>query len=55
MGGLPCFKVKHICFVDTVVMLTSVNVNPELFFLPVGANSGTIHHADHTGACDCML
>ncbi len=47
---LPRFKVKLICFVDTPMTLTSANIKPALFFLPVGANPGvgTIHHADHT-------
>lgn len=50
-------KVKLICFVDTLVTLTSVNIEPAIlfFFLPVATNSGAIHHAARAGAGDCVL
>lgn len=43
-------KVKLICFVDTLMTPTSVNIKPALFFSLLEANPGVgaIHHADHT-------
>lgn len=49
-GVLLRSKVKLICFVDTLMTLTSVNIKPALFFslLELNPAVGTIHHADHT-------
>lgn len=50
-------KVKLICFFDTPMTLTPVNIRPALFFSLLEANPGvgTIHHADHTWGASVWL
>lgn len=60
--GLPCSKVKLICFVDKLMTLTSVNIKPALFssLLEQTKTSArsimqTIHEGERVIACSDAL